>query len=270
MTVDQQAQTSIESIALHSDFLDRTVQVDLYRAGLAKDQPPCLLLLNDGQDLPGMNFSQLLEPFANGDRYRPLIVAGIHCGPDRINEYGLSSQPDYKGRGAKAASYERFILSELLPKLNGTVPGKAFTETAFAGFSLGALSALGICWNHPEIFSRAGVFSGSLWWRSLSQDDKDYDQWKHRLMHRQVREASFRPGMKFFFECGELDEAEDRNKNGVIDSIDDAIDLMRELVRKGYREGRDFYYLQLPHGRHDTASWAKALPRFLQWGWGKR
>jgi hypothetical protein len=74
--------------------------------------------------------------------------------------------------------------------------------------------------------------------------------------------------MKFFFECGEHDEEEDRNKNGVIDSIDDTLDLMRLLVKKGYREGRDIYYLQLPDGRHDVPSWAKALPTFLNWGWG--
>jgi enterochelin esterase-like enzyme len=87
-------------------------------------------------------------------------------------------------------------------------------------------------------------------------------------MHLQVRNGIYRPGMKFFFQCGEMDESEDRNKNGVIDSIDDTIDLMRELVKKGYREGRDIYYLQVPDGKHDVASWSRAIPKFLKWGWG--
>jgi hypothetical protein len=26
-------------------------------------------------------------------------------------------------------------------------------------------------------------------------------------------------------------------------------------------------YLQLPDGKHDIRSWAKALPVFLKWGW---
>ena len=87
-------------------------------------------------------------------------------------------------------------------------------------------------------------------------------------MHRQVNEGEYRKEFKFFFECGELDETEDRNKNGVIDSIDDTIDLMRILIRKGYREGKDIHYLQMRDGRHDVSSWAKAFPAFLKWGWG--
>ena len=90
------------------------------------------------------------------------------------------------------------------------------------------------------------------------------------MMHKQVRDSEKREGMKFFFECGEMDETEDRNKNGVIDSIDDTIDLMRLLVRKGYREGKDFIYLQLPDGKHDVPSWARAWPDFLEWALGKR
>ena len=87
-------------------------------------------------------------------------------------------------------------------------------------------------------------------------------------MHQQIRNAEFREGMKFFFQCGELDEEEDRNRNGVIDSIDDTIDIMKELLAKGYMEGRDMAYLQLPDGRHDVPSWARAFPSFLKWGWG--
>ena len=86
-------------------------------------------------------------------------------------------------------------------------------------------------------------------------------------MHVQVRNGSFQKGLKFFFACGDDDEAEDRNGNGVIDAIDDTIDLMRELLAKGYLEGRDFHYEQLSGGRHDRATWARALPAFLRWGW---
>jgi hypothetical protein len=88
------------------------------------------------------------------------------------------------------------------------------------------------------------------------------------MVHRMVRDGKYNPGMKFFFECGEFDETEDRNNNGVIDAIDDTVDLMRELLGKGYLEGKDITYLQLKDGRHDVPTWAKALPVFLKWGWG--
>ncbi|MCH5600680.1 alpha/beta hydrolase-fold protein [Niabella ginsengisoli] len=143
-----------------------------------------------------------------------------------------------------------------------------FKETAFAGFSLGGLSALDIVWNHPDIFSKVGVFSGSLWWRSLDQSDKKYDDNKHRIMQQQIRKGNFSPDLKFFFECGKLDESGDRNNNGIIDSIDDTLDHIKELFDKGYKP-TDITYLELDEGRHDVQTWGKAMPVFLKWGWGR-
>ena len=100
--------------------------------------------------------------------------------------------------------------------------------------------------------------------------DKDFSEANDRLMHRQIRHGKYQPELKFFFQCGELDETEDRNGNNVIDSIDDTIDVMRELMGKGWLEGRNMRYLQLPDGKHDIRSWAKALPVFLKWGWRKK
>ena len=53
-------------------------------------------------------------------------------------------------------------------------------------------------------------------------------------MHNQIRDGEAVPGIKFFFECGTEDETEDRNKNGIIDSIDDTLDLISALAEKGY------------------------------------
>jgi len=65
-----------------------------------------------------------------------------------------------------------------------------------------------------------------------------------------------------------MDETADRNKNGVIDSIDDALDLIVELKAKGYTD-EHIKYLELPDGTHDVVTWTKAFPEFLKWGWGK-
>jgi enterochelin esterase-like enzyme len=263
METEQIDDLMVENIELQSRYLKRTVKIDLYNTD-AGSENCSLLLINDGQDLVTMGFENILRRH----KLKPLIVAGIHCSDDRKNEYGMSAGADYKGWGSKAASYERFIINELIPFLHNRFSNIFFIDTSFAGFSLGGLSALDISWNHSDIFSMTAVFSGSLWWRSVDKDNKDYDPWKHRMMHRQVKEGDFRKGFRFFFECGELDETEDRNKNGVIDSIDDTIDLMRLLIRKGYREGSDIRYLQMPDGRHDVPSWAKALPAFLKWAYG--
>ena len=89
-----------------------------------------------------------------------------------------------------------------------------------------------IVWNHPDEFRRVGVFSGSLWWRSIDQTDVSYDDDKHRIIHQQIRNGSYYPWLKFFFQCGNMDETKDRNNNGIIDSIDDTMDLIKELELK--------------------------------------
>jgi hypothetical protein len=95
-----------------------------------------------------------------------------------------------------------------------------------------------------------------------------YDDNKHRIIHQLVRNRPYHPGLKFFFQCGNMDETMDRNNNGIIDSIDDTLDLINELVNKGYNRGKDIHYMQLLDGRHDIATWARAMPVFLNWGWG--
>ena len=257
-----------ERVPIISEPLERTVLVDFYLPVNVQTDELNLLLINDGQDLVAMRFERILEQLANEGKLKPLLCVGIHCGEDRKNEYGLAAAPDFKGRGAKAALYQRFVLEELLPLIVEKYHIPSFREVSFAGFSLGGLSALDIVWNHSELFAKVGVFSGSLWWRSKAKEDKDFDESSDRLMHQQIRLGSFQPGLKFFFQCGTKDEGEDRNRNGVIDSIDDTIDLMKELLQKGYKEGKDMVYLQITGGRHDVPTWAGAFPAFLIWGWG--
>ena len=142
-------------------------------------------------------------------------------------------------------------------------------EKSFAGFSLGGLCALDIVWNHPAEFSKVGIFSGSLWWRDKDQNDPEFNEDTDRIMHRQVREGEYAPWLKFFIEVGTLDETADRNNNGIIDSIDDSISLIEELVAKGYDRNKDIEFIELLDGKHDVPTWAKAFPDFLKWGWGK-
>ena len=85
-------------------------------------------------------------------------------------------------------------------------------------------------------------------------------------MHMQVRKGGFFPWLKFFVQTGQLDEKADRNNNGIIDSIDDALDMIVSLKAKGYTD-EHIEYLELEDGRHNVDTWAKVLPDFLKWGW---
>lgn len=256
------------STEVPSEFLDREVKVDVYFPPEGVGGSVDLVLINDGQDLITMNFEEILEELFDKDAIQPIVCVGIHCGEDRKNEYGTVGVLDYKGRGAKTGDYEKFIFQELFPAIDQPLTGFSVGKIAFCGFSLGGLSAIDLVWRHPDTFSTAGVFSGSLWWRTVSQDHPDFNEEEHRIMHQKIRNGNFSPGLKFFFETGTLDEKADRNNNGIIDSIDDTLSLIQELEKKGYSE-RDIAYLELKDGRHDVLTWGRAFPFFLKWRWGK-
>src|SRR5690606_20566673 len=124
-----------------------------------------------------------------------------------------------------AGRYSDFIIQEFLPRLARAYGIDEHFNKAFAGFSLGGLSALDLAWNYPDIFSKTGIFSGSLWWRSKSLLE-NYDDHTDRIMHQRIKNGRQKPGLKFFFECGTRDEMCDRNGNGIIDAIDDTLDLI--------------------------------------------
>jgi enterochelin esterase-like enzyme len=258
-----------EKHTINSIFLKRKVKVDCYLPlNVANSAEMSLLLINDGQDLVTMQFDSILENLYNTNTILPLFCVGIHCSDDRKNEYATAKELDYKGRGTKAAMYTKFIFEELMPFIRQTYLIPYFKEKSFAGFSLGGLSAMDIVWNNAKEFTKVGVFSGSFWWRNKSQDDATFNEDTDRIMHKQIREGDNYPWLKYFFEVGTQDETADRNNNGIIDAIDDTISLINELKKKGHTDN-DIKYLELQDGQHNVATWARAFPDFLTWGWGK-
>lgn len=258
----------VEQITVYSDYLERDVTIDIYLPkNIVLPEQMSLLLVNDGQDLAKISFTELLDRELTKGSIEPVMCVGIHCGEDRKMEYGVAHRQDYQGRGARAGLYNKFIFDELLPYIRKQYNVPNFKEKAFAGFSLGGLTALDIVWNHASQFSKVAVFSGSLWWRRKGYDE-GYDDEVDRIMHLQVRKGIFHPWLKFFFQCGTEDETEDRNNNGIIDSIDDTLDLILELKAKGYTD-EHINYTQVEGGKHDIKTWGKVFPEFLKWGWGK-
>jgi enterochelin esterase-like enzyme len=269
MHVEKIATLLKETLNIKSEWLQRTVVADCYLPNGIKDAAQLsLLLINDGQDMEKLGLATMLEEMVASNEIAPVFCVAIHAGPERKMEYGTAITPDYLQRGALAKKYTQFIFEELLPLIRSTYQIPSFKDKSFAGFSLGGLSALDIVWNHPHEFVNVGVFSGSLWWRTKSLDD-NYNEDTDRIMHAQVRNGQYHPWLRFFFETGTLDETMDRNKNGIIDSIDDTLSLIDELAAKGYNKKENIYYLELPDGMHDVATWARAMPVFLKWCWGK-
>ena len=211
-----------------------------------------------------MKFKEVLAGFFEQGFLKNLVCIGIHAGVERKQEYGVAGFPDFLNRGSKADQYTSFILSELLPDIKQKTKVSEFVEKYFLGFSLGGLMAFDIVLDNPLEFNAAAVFSGSFWWRSKSLDD-GYREEAHRIMHAKIRTKSLTLTQKFFFQAGTLDEVADRNNNGIIDSIDDTIDIIAELEKIGYQGGKQIFYYEVENGKHDLETWGRVLPQFLHW-----
>lgn len=269
MLIERLSNIRVEQRTIASTFLKRHVIFDCYLPKyVSTPNSLSLLLINDGQDLEEMCFSSMLNQMLQGNEITAILCVGIHAGKDRKNEYGTAKILDYQGLGGKAKAYNQFVLQELLPFIHIQYAIEQFKQKAFAGFSLGGLTAIDMVWNYPDIFSIAGVFSGSLWWRTRSLDD-DYNDDTDRIMQQQIRSGKYHPGLRFYFTTGSLDETADRNNNGIIDSIDDTLDLIKELKGLGYDSAYEVKYINYENGKHDVQTWGRAMPGFLLWGWGR-
>jgi enterochelin esterase-like enzyme len=253
-----------------SPALGRKVKVSIYlppryREQSTKHYPT--LFFNDGQDMQALGMVENLNMLYQKRAIPEIIVVAIHANNRRMDEYGMAYRADYMGRGALADAYSQFVTQELLPYILENYRMIPETKhTVIAGCSLGGLSALDIAWNNPLFFGKVGVFSGSFWWRSkpYTNDEADFQD---RIAHDLILNNQKRDDLSFWLQTGTHDETDDRNHNGIIDSIDDTLDIIKCLKHIGYYEN-NIKYVEVAGGEHNPQTWNRVLPDFLKWAFG--
>jgi enterochelin esterase-like enzyme len=254
---------------LYSRNLKRTVKLHILHTPPPSDRSLInLLILNDGQDLERLRVKETMDSLYKEGKLLPLIIIGVEAG-DRMQEYGVTDKPDYLGRGSKAGLYDAFINDELYPYAKKESGVRKFQSFVIAGCSLGGLSAIDIAWNHPDKISKVGVFSGSFWWRDKSSDDSSYSDEKNRIMYAKLKASRKKPGLQYWFYAGAAEEKSDRDKDSIIDVIDDTKDIINLLKKKNVVASDGIAYRELPTGIHDYSSWSLVFPEFLIWAFGK-
>ncbi len=242
---------------------NRTIDVFLPR-GYSHDSLTAypVLYANDGQDMDAVDLAGTLDSLQAAGAMAPVIVVAIHA-TERIQDYGTAYIANAQGLGARADRYGQFLITELMTLIEARYRvERGPAHTAIMGWSLGGLSAFDLAWRHPDRFGAVGVFSGSFWWRT---DDGDVAaRQASRIMHRRVRSTPGHPALRMWFETGREDESDDRDRDGIIDAIQDTEELVIELERKGYRRGPDMVHL-IVEGRHDLPTWKRLLPEWLTW-----
>jgi len=254
---------------LYSRHLQRKVKLTIIHTPIPDDKSRLnLLILNDGQDADKLNVKDVVDSLYKKDAIQPLVVVAVHAG-DRMQEYGVADKPDYEKRGARAGYYDAFINDELYPYAKKSSGVRKFNKVAIAGSSMGGLSAFDIAWNHPDKIDKVGVMSGSFWWRDKALEDSTYSDDDNRIMYAKLKASRKRPKLEYWFYAGTAEENSDRDKDGVIDVIDDTKDIIALIQHKNicppeaivYREGKD--------AAHDYVYWRNVFPEFLVWAFGK-
>ncbi len=255
---------------IYSRHLQKHVALTIISTEIPKSKSDLnLLLLNDGQDMDKLRVKQVLDSLYSNKAIRPLVVVGIHAG-DRLQEYGVSGQPDYQGNGSKADKYAMFIDNELYSFIKKKTGTRKFSSIAIAGSSLGGLSAFDIAWDHADKIDKVGVFSGSFWWRDADAGLPTYSDDKNRIIISKVRSSRKKPRLQYWFYAGGREETGDRDKDGIIDVIDDTKDLVTLIKSKKVCADSDIIYTEDKDGVHEYSSWSHWFPYFLQWAFGRK
>jgi len=254
---------------IYSRHLQRQVKLTIISTPMPDDKTELnLLLLNDGQDAGKFRVKEILDSLYRKKLIKPLIIVGIAAG-DRMKEYGVSENPDFMNRGDKADKYAAFIDNELYPFAKKKAGVRKFKSVVLAGCSLGGLSAFDVAWDHADKIDKVGVFSGSFWWRDRDDKAVDYSDDKNRIIINKIRSSRKKPHLQYWFYAGAKEENGDRDKDGIIDVVDDTRDLVELIKSKNVCLPEDVFYTEDPDGIHDYLSWSNHLPAFLLWAFGK-
>ncbi len=181
---------------------------------------------------------------APGDRcdtFAPTIVVGVENTAARIDEYTPVVDPSYGGGDADA--YLSALTGDLLPRVRAILRTRTEAEsTAMMGSSLGGLVTVHAGATHAGTFGRLGAMSPSTWWN---------DRW----ILGEVLALTTPRAVRVYVDSGDSGSS--------MDGVTDTADLAAAYRTLGYVEGADLRYVVEPGGTHDEASWARRLPRAL-------
>jgi len=255
---------------IYSRHLQRHVKLTVINTRIPDDKSTLnLLILNQGQHMGDLRASEILDSLDRKHLISPLVIVGVHAG-DSLQEYGVVEKPDYLHRGSRAGFYDAFIEDELYPYAKKMSGVRKFNSVAIAGFSLGGLSAFDIAWNHSDKIQKVGVFSGSFWWRDKPLEDSTYSDEVNRIGYAKIKSSRKKPKLDYWFYTGGAEEITDRDKDSIIDVVDDTRDMINLLENKKLAGPENITYREIKTGKREYSSWSSVFPDFLIWAFGNK
>jgi enterochelin esterase-like enzyme len=249
-----------------SAYLDETRNVAIWLPpGYEDDQERRypVIYMSDGENLfdPriaswGIDWGvdEAIAAGAAAGRIPPAIVVGTWSTARRMQEY--SPWHD-------APSYARFLLDELMPRINRefrTLTGPGNTHAM--GSSMGGLLAYYLVLTHPDVFGACGCVSTALplspkhMARAAGGDVEAADPTPY-ITGDIGGGRTLPPGVRLYFDHG-------------IEVLDPDyqplhLQLRAWLSAQGRVEGRDFLFREYEAAAHNEAAWRARLPDQLRW-----
>jgi predicted alpha/beta superfamily hydrolase len=251
-------------LRLHRRFLSRGLRINRDIVvwlppgyGLARRRHP-VVYFQDGQNIFDPLTAFLGNAWHAGERAlelirahqiaAPVMVGIYNTGFNRMNEYAPTPAEFSGWDGEKCTStgdarrYAKFVVTELKPFIDShylTLPGPR--HTAMVGSSMGGLVSLYFALWHPRVFGHIAALSPSLWW-------------DNRTVFQEFSRLRKKPDVRLWLDMGTAEPGWE------------AIRLFRDtLVGKGWREGVDLAYREVPGAEHSEHAWAARIGDVLKW-----
>jgi predicted alpha/beta superfamily hydrolase len=220
-----------------------------------------VLYLQDGQNLfdPATAFGgqdwradvTADEMTRRGEIEPPIIVGVYNTGERRMSEYAPTRDPRHR-KGGKANRYAEMLARELKPFIDHEYRTlKPAKYTAVGGSSLGGLVTLVAGLQYPRVFGGLAVMSPSVWWH-------------HRSILRWVHEYTGTARPRMWVDVGTAEGGAAQHV------VEDARVLRDALAGKGWREGDDLSYHEIPGAEHSERAWGARFGAVLAYLFPRR
>jgi predicted alpha/beta superfamily hydrolase len=249
-------QTRLHCFNLHSAVLPEpsSRRISVYLPEAYETEPERrfpVFYLQDGQNLmdpatayiPGRTWraGEAADRTAREGLAEPVILVGVaNTGVRRMAEY--TPRRDRQLGGGEGDVYGRLLVEELKPFLDmtfRTLP--AGESTGLGGSSLGGLISLYLGLRYPQVFTRLGVLSPSIWWNQ-------------RSILNFVSMADPKPELRIWLDIGTGEGQR---------HVHDTELLHRLLLRKGWQDEVDLRCTLVPDAVHNEDAWAARFGEVL-------
>lgn len=187
-----------------------------------------------------------------------IIIVGISNTEWRDDEYTPSIDENEQS-GGYADMYLNFLIHEVKHYIDTTFRVAPFREnTAICGSSLGGLLSLYAGIKYPQIFSKIGAISPSLWW-------------DEGIIFKMIESWDIDPSlMKIWIDMGYREVEDDELEEDELHPVEESRILYNMLLEKGFKKGRNLKYFEDHWGTHDEIAWGYRMSNVLKYLFRRR